>query len=408
MPNTSRVPSVIVVGAGLGGLALAQGLTATGFPVTVYERDAGPDSRAQGYRISLNEAGTRALSDLLPPDRYAGLSTVDVRGVGPDFTFANARMRPLYRFAGGAGARTVRRAALRRYLADGVPVGWGRTVVGLRDDGDAVEVRFADGGRERADLVVGCDGANSAVRQAMRAAVPDGGPDGVPEVVPAGIVSVGGHVDRSPQWEELLPLNRSGAVQYFGPAGWSLFVSLCEREDRTPTVLWALSRRTPFDGVPSGRAGWLAAATAAMRHRAWHPNLRRLVAETAVEAVVEPLTLTMARIPKRQRTPLWPAGRVTLLGDAAHAMPPQRGLGGNTAFVDARNLVRALGAGQPVPAAVAGYEREMFARGRRAVDESVEAAQMFHFRNPVAVALRAAALRTAAATARLRASTTER
>jgi 2-polyprenyl-6-methoxyphenol hydroxylase-like FAD-dependent oxidoreductase len=307
--------------------------------------------------------------------------------VGPDFTFANARMRPLYRFSGGTGARTVRRAALRRYLADGVPVEWGRTVAGLRDDGDGVEVRFADGGTARAAVVVGCDGVNSVVRQAV---------PGAPEVVPLGYLSIGGHVDRTPQWENLLPLNRSGAVQYFGPAGWSLFVSLCEREDRTPTVLWALSRRTlPGDDGKRGQVEWLDEARTALRHRAWHPYLRRLVDRTPPDAVVEPLALSHARISARTAAPLWPSGRVTLLGDAAHAMPPQRGLGGNTAFLDARDLVRALTSSPTVPAAVAAYERAMYPRARRAVEESVEAAQMFHFRNPVAVAIRATALRAA-------------
>src|SRR5262249_57577178 len=97
----------------------------------------------------------------------------------------------------------------------------------------------AEGGSGRGDLVVGCDGVNSVVRKAM----------GLPDAEPAGILSIGGHVDRTGEWENLLPLNRSGAVQYFGPDGWSLFVSLCEREDRTPTVLWALSRRGRADAV---------------------------------------------------------------------------------------------------------------------------------------------------------------
>src|SRR5437763_7788595 len=111
--------SIIVIGGGLGGLALAQGLTRAGIPVTVYERDTGPDSREQGYRISLNAMGTAALRALLPPGRFAGLSTVDVAGVGGGFAFATAGMRPLLRMSGETGARTVRRAALRRDLAAG-------------------------------------------------------------------------------------------------------------------------------------------------------------------------------------------------------------------------------------------------------------------------------------------------
>ena len=108
---------------------------------------------------------------------------------------------------------------------------------------------------------------------------------------------------------------------------------------------------------------------------------------------VPPLTLRLARLDARHVRPWSPHGRTTLLGDAAHVMPPQRGLGGNSAFADARSLLTVLQSTNDVPAAVATYEREMVPRARRAVAESEESAQLFHFRNPIAVAARAAALR---------------
>jgi 2-polyprenyl-6-methoxyphenol hydroxylase-like FAD-dependent oxidoreductase len=222
-------PHTAIVGAGLGGLALAQGLATVGRRVTVFERDTGPDSREQGYRISLNGLGVAALRALLPDERFAALSDVDVSGVGESFTFATAGMRALLTFQRDAGARTVRR---------GIRVRWGSHVVGVEERSSGVVLRLADGETVATDLVVGADGAGSSVREALRST---GAP--VPEIVDLGIVSIGGHVDRAGGWDERLQLNRAGAVQYFGPAGWSLFVSFCEREDRTPTVLCALSRR---------------------------------------------------------------------------------------------------------------------------------------------------------------------
>jgi 2-polyprenyl-6-methoxyphenol hydroxylase-like FAD-dependent oxidoreductase len=213
----------------------------------------------------------------------------------------------------------------------------------------------------------------------------------VPVVADLGIESIGGHVDRDGTWDAGLPLNRDGAVQYFGPDGWSLFVSFCEREDRTPTVLWALSHRERDGGTAP-------AATL----EGWHPVLRRLIETTEEPNIVPPLRLRLARLGPRHDRPWSPHGRITLLGDAAHVMPPQRGLGGNSAFADARSLVAALQATGDVPAAVAAYEREMVPRARRAVAESEESAQMFHFRNPIAVTARTAALRGASAWQRLR------
>jgi len=388
-------PSIIIVGAGLGGLALAAGLTGAGFPVTVVERDASPDARPQGYRISLNPTGTAALRDLLPPARFAALDEVGVAAVGEAFTFATEGMRPLLQFRPERGARTVRRAALRRYLAHGLPVRWDARLVGMQEVSSGVRACLADGTVLRADLLVGADGASSVVREALRAA---GAP--VPPVADLGIESLGGHVDRDAGWDADLPLNADGAVQYFGPAGWSLFVSFCERDDRSPTVLWALSHRAAAPGTRATLA--LATARAALALDGWHPVLRRLVDETEESAAIPPLTLRVARLNARHERPWSRTGRVTLLGDAAHLMPPQRGLGGNTAFADARSLVAALRATSDVPAAVAGYEREMVPRARRAVADSQESAQMFHFRNPVAVAARTAALRGASTWQRLR------
>src|SRR5260370_5029432 len=60
----------LIVGGGLGGLCLAQGLTRSGMSVAVYERDASAGFRGQGYRIGIKDAGSDALRDCLPADRY--------------------------------------------------------------------------------------------------------------------------------------------------------------------------------------------------------------------------------------------------------------------------------------------------------------------------------------------------
>src|SRR5690348_1083067 len=68
MPQSSL--RVLVIGAGLGGLCLAQGLHKAGVEVAVYERDAGLAVRTQGHRVHIDSRGEQALRECLPPSLY--------------------------------------------------------------------------------------------------------------------------------------------------------------------------------------------------------------------------------------------------------------------------------------------------------------------------------------------------
>jgi 2-polyprenyl-6-methoxyphenol hydroxylase-like FAD-dependent oxidoreductase len=341
-----------IIGAGLGGLALAQGLMRRGIACRVIERDANGASRAQGYRISLDAMGRAALGALLPPERFERALLLEAKNVGRGFCFAKVPERPLLRMR--ADAWTVCRPSLRAILAEDVPIEWNRQVRSLAD-------LPTDG------LVVGADGVGSAVREALR----ESGV-AVPIVAPLGVRVIAGYVPRNTAWDARLPLNRAGAVQYLGPRGQTLFVSFCEKEDRSPMILWALSQRGDVEGPAYG----------------WDPTLRALLDATTERAVPIDLHASLFEAPKRRLHP-----RITLLGDAAHAMPPQRGMGGNSAFEDARRLVDSLDD-------VAAYEREMFTRTKVTVEDSLEAAQLCHLKNPVARGVRDAILWTLGATQR--------
>src|SRR5579871_6064024 len=69
-PLSQRQLDVLIMGGGIGGLCLAQGLRKAGVSATVYERDESPISRVQGFRIHITPMGSQALHDCLPPDRF--------------------------------------------------------------------------------------------------------------------------------------------------------------------------------------------------------------------------------------------------------------------------------------------------------------------------------------------------
>jgi 2-polyprenyl-6-methoxyphenol hydroxylase-like FAD-dependent oxidoreductase len=93
----------------------------------------------------------------------------------------------------------------------------------------------------------------------------------------------------------------------------------------------------------------------------------------------------------------WPSGRVTLIGDAIHAMTPYRGIGANIALKDAVRLRDALVAAQhgeqPLIAAIHGYEAAMLDYGFKAVRNSLKAMQQTTGQGPIAMALSRAVLR---------------
>jgi 2-polyprenyl-6-methoxyphenol hydroxylase-like FAD-dependent oxidoreductase len=185
--------NVIIIGGGIGGLALAQGLRRSGVPVEVFERDSTPERRWAGYRIHVNPVGARALHACLSPPTWREFLATS--GPGGDFGFLTERLDELLvveksiMYPGGAepraGHHAADRATLRRLLTTGLDdvLHFGAEYVGherLADD--RIRARFTDGRTAVADVLIGADGASSAVRRAYLPEV---------RVRDIGVVSVG-------------------------------------------------------------------------------------------------------------------------------------------------------------------------------------------------------------------------
>ncbi|TDD13376.1 FAD-dependent oxidoreductase [Nonomuraea diastatica] len=169
---------VFVAGAGLGGLTLAHGLHRASVDVTVYERDQGPDVRAQGARLHIDDRGVRALRACLPAaqfelfhatlgrssDKLLVIGDVDGRlEILGSKSFTGAQSSPDQVRPG----RPTSRRLLRRTLLHGLEghVEFGKEVVRYERLHQGVRVHCADGTRAEADLLVAADGVGSAVRR---------------------------------------------------------------------------------------------------------------------------------------------------------------------------------------------------------------------------------------------------
>ncbi len=140
----------MIIGGGIGGLCLAQGLRKAGISATVYERDGSAGSRRQGYRVSLKAAGAGALQECLPEDLFALAVATSIRAA-TRMVFLDEQLRPkfekpLHHDPAGPGGFGVNRLTLREILLAGLDVRFGRTFThySSRSDG-RVAAHFADG-----------------------------------------------------------------------------------------------------------------------------------------------------------------------------------------------------------------------------------------------------------------------
>jgi 2-polyprenyl-6-methoxyphenol hydroxylase-like FAD-dependent oxidoreductase len=372
-------PRILIAGAGVGGLALAQALHRGGLDVAVYERDPTPVVRNQGYRIHIDADGNEALRACLPA-RVLDLVR-DTSGINGDLVASYTdQLEPVmaqeFPGVGDDVITNVDRNAFRRGLLDGLDgqVRFGRTVADYRVTARGrVRAEFAEGGSDEGDLLIGADGSRSAVRRRLlpQATVRDLGlrclygrmpvtektQPLIPAVFNRGFIWV---ADEKGQGAGFAPMRfRSGA----GPQDYlmSTFVATRQALGVPDEELFALPPEELWKITVNATADW-------------HPAVQALFAQA------DPGMFVPIAIRASERVEAWPSGPVTLLGDAVHAMPPTGGVGANTALRDAATLAGELLAAArgatSLGDAVASYERVMLPRGFDTVDSSLRLASL--------------------------------
>ena len=331
--------NVIVVGAGIAGLASAIALQRAGHRVTVVEQAA---DTPPGGALSVWPDALAALDHL-------GLGGA-VRSAGHPVqsgSVRDAEGRWLHRFSADVFLRSlgepmvvIERARLREVLMgalDSASVHFGLPVRGAIDCERHVRVQW-EGGESSADLVVGADGLGSVI--AVRLCGPlDRRYSGT--VAWSGIAEVG------------VPAGFAGDV--VGP-GASFGIAPMGRE-RTH---WSATGKLPAGVVPAAGV----AAHLAGRFSSWPEPIAELLAATPAGRIGQ------TAIDDRDVAPRWTRGRVVLVGDAAHPIRPRLGRGGCQAIEDAVILAGAVGDGSNVQGALAEYADVRRRRTRWIVGES--------------------------------------
>ncbi|MBV8115491.1 MAG: FAD-dependent monooxygenase [Silvibacterium sp.] len=390
---SERSLSVMIIGGGIGGLCLAQGLKKAGVKVAVYERDETPASRLQGFRIHISPQGSLALHDCLPPELWMVCDKTGGAFTG-GFTMMTEQLSELLHITTDdertanqpvARHRSVSRITLRYILLRGLEdaVHFNKRFTHYEDLGDRVVAHFADGSTAEADVLVAADGVNSRVRQQY---LPHADP------IDTGVMILGGKIPLTDGALALLPPRLlDGPLMIMPPEPASAFLAVWKRApggDRYMRLL-GIEQENPEDedyvifGFGAKRESFGFGSDPLMlqgpelkevfrrKVSRWHPMLRKLV-ELLDDNEMEP-----TRIRTSQPVDAWTTTRVTLLGDAIHSMTPYRGIGANIALRDAallcRKLTEADRGEKPILPAIAEYEAAMREYGFAAVRASLEA-----------------------------------
>ncbi|WP_327433154.1 FAD-dependent oxidoreductase [Streptomyces sp. NBC_01236] len=302
--------SVIVVGAGPTGLALACELAAAGVSCTVLERRLAPStqSRAMGlYSRTMEVLDLRGHADALVALGRPVSRMVPARGARVDFAELDTR----FPYLNVIPQSRTEQVLQQRALDLGVTIERGTEVFGLTQDGSGVTLQVRAGGgewEESADFVVGCDGAHSVVRELAGIAFRGRTYDIAPVLADVRL--------RKPPPDDVLIVSGGGGVVVSVPYGDGLYRVAVARRDRPwtrePVTLDELSE------VLTGALGF-------------DPG------------PYEPEWLARFKIHQRIADQ-YRIGRVLLAGDAAHLHSPLGGQGLNLGIQDAVNLGWKLGA----------------------------------------------------------------
>lgn len=371
---------ITIIGAGIGGLCLAQSLRQRNISFDVYERDEAFNSRTQGFRLRIDQTGQEALAACLPASLYTLLVGTASRP-DPALTMLDTALQPVggRRVSDWRDDHTdampdlkVDRQTLREILMMGIHerVHFNKRFVQFEMlDGTSVRSHFADGSKVTSQVLVAADGIHSRVRDYR-----------FPEAIPidTGDVCLYGKTLLIGENKGLIADQFQAGTSVIFDSGLAVIVDAMRFDEmpmengaanlaatplseRPDYVYWAMMGKRARFGLRDTQD--LSCPQEALR------DIAKRVAATWVPAIqtlfdlAEPGMLALMAIRSTQAIAPWIAGPVTALGDAIHAMSPASGLGANSALFDAATLGRELGlsvaSGRDAIAAIAEYERKM-------------------------------------------------
>jgi 2-polyprenyl-6-methoxyphenol hydroxylase-like FAD-dependent oxidoreductase len=321
-----------------------------GYAPIVFEKETSPQERPQGGSLDLHpNSGLRAVHLAGLDAQFQAIARYQDQGL----RILDKKGTVLLEDFEDSGRPEVDRIELRAMLLDSLVPGsvqWASALESIRPAGDGTHtLLFEDGRTETFDLVVGADGAWSRVRPLLSSALPMYAGETYVELAID-------DVDRQhPSVAQLI--GRGTMLAVAGEKGL-----VAQRNARGHIRVYAHLRASTEDltafGIEEEHPD-LARTRLLELFADWHPDLLEIIEVCHDSIAIR--SLYMLPIGHRWET----VPGVTLIGDAAHLMPPTAGQGVNQAMLDAVELAEAIGRSATFEDAIRAYEQPMFERARR-------------------------------------------
>ncbi|KAI0856135.1 cercosporin toxin biosynthesis protein [Xylaria cubensis] len=355
--------SILIIGGGLGGLCLAQGLLKAGISFRIFERDASADWRAQGYRLRLNGDGANALKETLPAELWerfqqtccsAELGETDINAVDGTIIASRAGGSPAMK---GLNPYTCDRTVLRGVLLDGIEdrISYGKELVRYENIDGGIIAHFKDGTKAPGRFLVGADGRGSVARRQF---LPDHLPldtegtciYGKTPITPELIERFPSRamrwmtlvIDRTPL-TQTLDIDDTAVTLLLEPIRFPKKNDQYDQYMPADYMYWVLVARQKVFNLPSDKpfSAYTGDEIAEISLRiadCWDTSLRSIL--FLQDKKQSSLLRILSADPSMKA---WkPSDKVTVIGDACHIMSPSGGVGAVTALVDGANLAKTI------------------------------------------------------------------
>ncbi|KAM0264119.1 hypothetical protein ACHAQJ_000864 [Trichoderma viride] len=374
--TATATPHVIIIGSGCTGLLIAQGLQKRGISFAIYDK-VDPATRPRDWSMTIGWS-FRYYEELLPEKIFDRIYEAQVKQYYrptaiEELVIRNTETNEILKKVNSPYAMRVHRAGLRKLLLNGIDVQYDRELVNVEYTADGVIAHFKDGTSDKGTIIIGADGGKSPTRHTLLGALAT--PEEHPDIEMANL-----SVNYSHEQGKYIVENMAPHVDYgVHPKGIFFITILRTVGDKDDYSTWSFHFVITYPKKVTG-----------MPFKGKSNAERVRILKSLADEFAEPRRSALKWLPDDLEVPddsikMWSpspwdnhGGRVTLAGDAAHAISFYRGQGLNNAATDALRLVSAIenaAAGKVTMAdAITAYDKEVVDRGQEEVRRTRELA----------------------------------